>query len=97
MATGITQIVPRYMHYGETFSLPEGMLAELEASYTAAADYGVFQGQTSAGYEMGWFGFKHSISKPCYVIIFSRTLGIFCGYRTAWENGSWYFYKIMQY
>ena len=23
MATGITQIVPRYMHYGETFSLSE--------------------------------------------------------------------------
>lgn len=65
----------------------------IDNSFTNASEYSLFSGETGAGAECGWYGFKHNNTKGGICIIMSYYYGIFLGYGNG--NPSTWTYKCI--
>jgi hypothetical protein len=65
----------------------------IDSNFANASDYSLFSGETGAGAECGWYGFKHNNTKGGICIIMSYYYGIFLGYGNG--NPSTWNYKCI--
>ena len=69
------------------------VVAALEASFQAASDYSLFSGATQSGFEAGWYGFRHTTSKWCCCMLFSREYAVIAKRNPS--TSAWAFYIIV--
>jgi hypothetical protein len=68
------------------------VIKHLEQHFISTEDYHTFNGCTSDGEGLGWWGFRETENDVCYALCINSELGIHCGIRTG--EGVWKFKNI---
>lgn len=81
--------------FGSDMTISSDVIQAIESSFTSANNFSLFSGSTQIGNEYGWYGFKNSIYKPCYITLYTGNEGVLIGKRDV--QGNWKFKKVMSF